>query len=191
MAAAILWSFVSSPYASISGIQVPLLVCSRSCLKPFVPESMCVRACVCVCACVCVHACMCVHMHTFVLYCTWLSMQHIVLPSSLLFLPFAMTSPFLLATRNAQKGSYIMQPHKLRDIMMPDLTGFKVSWIHGNCLWHSWMARMHVCVSLRCIHVCTWVLYLCDCIYIKWMVQTVCFDVWVCVFGCTHVMHTS
>ena len=22
------------------------------------------------------------------------------------------------------------------------------------------------------------------------MVQTVCFDVWVCVFGCTHVMHT-
>ena len=36
-------------------------------------------------------------------------------------------------TRNAQIGSYIMQPHKLRDFVVPDLTGFKVSRIHGNC----------------------------------------------------------
>ena len=63
-----------------------------------------------------------------------------------------------------------------------------------------------VCVSLRCIRVCTCVLhtvcamyvhvcyiqcvlYLCDCICIKWMVQTLCFDVCVCVFRCACVAH--
>ena len=30
-------------------------------------------------------------------------------------------------TCNAQIGSYIMQPHKLRDFVVPDLTGLKVS----------------------------------------------------------------
>ena len=52
--------------------------------------------------------------------------QHIVL-SSPPPVPPSLPGFSIPPTRNAQIGSYIMQPHKLRDFVVPDLTGFKVS----------------------------------------------------------------
>ena len=52
--------------------------------------------------------------------------QHIVL-SSPPPVPHSLRVFSIPPTCNAQIGSYIMQPHKLRDFVVPDLTGFKVS----------------------------------------------------------------
>ena len=60
---------------------------------------VCVRVCVCVwCVCVCVYACVC-------------ALVRLIINAQ---------------TTYAQRGSYIMQPHKLCDFV-PDLTRFKVS----------------------------------------------------------------
>ena len=52
-------------------------------------------------------------------------------PSCPFLLPLPLCPPTLL-THNACEGGYIIQPHKLRDFVVPDLTGFKVSRVHGN-----------------------------------------------------------
>ena len=57
-------------------------------------------------------------------------------------------------TRNAQIGSYIMQPHKLRDFVVPDLTGFKACVLHTVCRIFVTVFVLSPNSALMCVSAC-------------------------------------